>query len=155
MTCEGQGRVLRRGLRLHNLAHRQAELEGKVIVPGIMGWNSHDGPTAVAAQHVVSHPDGHRFLVHWVPCIAACAHTPCQLLSWGWGGGLGCGERRGTCSTGFVGREGEQAGGGGDQPCMLDSCTARIPPPQTSMSHVSTALLYCIEQSPGICCHSS
>ena len=65
---------------LHNLAYRQAKLLGKVIVSGVVGWDSHDGTTAIAAQHIVSHPYGHCLLVHWVPCIAACRYTHLLVL---------------------------------------------------------------------------
>ena len=97
---------------LHNLAHWQAKLLGKVIVSGVVSWDSHDGTTAIAAQHIVSHPDGHGLLVHWVPCIAACRYTPAVAPCVG---KEDKGDVRGSTTCGrwgqkLVGREGEGQG---------------------------------------------
>ena len=78
-TCERQ---LLLPLRvLHHAHHWQAILTGKLMIPRIVCWHSHDGSAAVATQHIVCHPDWHTLLGSRVDRKAACMAAPEGHLS--------------------------------------------------------------------------
>lgn len=52
---------------------------GELVVPGVMCWHSHDGAAAIAAQDIISHPDGNELLGGRIEGVAACRLTAASI----------------------------------------------------------------------------
>ena len=61
--------------RLHDRADRQTELAGELEVALVVGRDGHDGPGAVANEHVIGDPDRDLLLVHRIDGVGAGEHA--------------------------------------------------------------------------------
>src|SRR5947208_6219328 len=66
--------------RANDLAYRYAELARKLEVALVMSWDTHDGPGAVAHQHIVGNPDRNLFAVDRIGDVAPGKDTGLLLF---------------------------------------------------------------------------
>ena len=71
-TCEGYLLLCLPICAPHHLDNGQAILLCEFMISGVMCGHRHDGPAAVAAQHVVCNPDGHPLARGRVQSEATC-----------------------------------------------------------------------------------